>query len=164
MILKLVHDLPDDVHFVPLSRRVGRGLLEFLQVVPQDIGDVETIVTELVANVVTHARSANGRFQVVLEFYAERVLITVIDAGPGFSFRDVPEVGTSRPAITGGERLGGFGLPMIDALSDKLEFRRTDPQGTTVRAEKNLGYVSQRDADDAAAMNNSAGVMTVSNG
>lgn len=155
MILKLSLDLPDDGAFVPLTRQFGRGLLEYLKVIPEDIGDVETIVTELVANVVRHAQSAHGRFQVTLEYYADRVVITVVDAGQGFTASDVPEAGSARPDAGGGERLGGFGLPLLDALSDLLEFTRTDPQGTTVRAEKKLRYETQGDADDAQDMNES---------
>ncbi len=83
--------------YVPLTRQFGRGLLEYLRVVREDIGDVETIATELVANVVRHAQSSEGRFQALLEYYADRVVITVLDAGEGFAFRDVPKVGSPRP-------------------------------------------------------------------
>ena len=135
--------------------------MEFLKVLPVDIGDVETIVGELAANVIRHAHSINGRFQVVLEFYAERVVITVIDSGNGFIFRDVPEIGSPRPDLNGGERLGGYGLPLLDALSDRLEFGRTDPRGTTVRAEKGLRYSTERDADHAEEMNSQDAKVTV---
>jgi len=161
MILKLSLDLPDDVRYVPLTRHFGRGLLEFLTVIPEDIGDVETIINELVTNVIRHAKSENGRFQIGLEFYATLVVITVVDAGDGFTFRDIPEIGSVRPDLNGGERLGGFGLPLLDALTDLLEFRRTDPHGTTVRAEKGLRYASQEDADNADAMNESRGMATI---
>jgi len=162
MILKLSLDLPEDVHFVPLIRQFGRGLLEFLMVVHADISDVETIITELASNVIRHAHSENGRFNIVLEFYADRVLISVIDTGDGFSFRDIPEVGTVRPDFGGGQRYGGFGLPMLDALSDHLDFRRTDPHGTTVCADKHLQYANQHDADKSEAMNQKGVMATVS--
>jgi anti-sigma regulatory factor (Ser/Thr protein kinase) len=161
MILKLSLDLPDDVVYVPLARHFGRSLLEFLNVLPADIGDVETIVGELATNVIRHAHSTNGRFQIVLEFYADRVAITVIDAGDGFAFRDVPEIGSPRADLTGGERIGGFGLPLLDALSDLLEFGRTDPHGTTVRAEKCLRYATDLDEDRADGMNNQNATVTV---
>lgn len=157
MILKLSLDLPDDGAYVPLTRQFGRGLLEYLRVVREDISDVETIVTELVANVVRHAQSADGRFQVLLEYHADRVVITVVDAGHGFAFHDVPEVGSPRPDAGGGERLGGFGLPLLGLMSDQLEFARTDPQGTTVRAEKRLHYETRAASDDADAMDGEGG-------
>ncbi len=152
MILKLSLDLPDDGACIPLIRHFGRGLLEYLKVVAEDIGDVETIVTERIANVVRHAQSDQGRFQVLLEYYADRVVITVVDAGQGFAFCSVPEAGSVRSDGDGGERLGGFGLPLLDALSDKLVFSRTDPHGTTVRAEKRLRYQTQKAADTAGDM------------
>jgi anti-sigma regulatory factor (Ser/Thr protein kinase) len=157
MILKLSLDLPDDGAYIPLARQFGRGLLEYLKVVKEDIGDVETIVTELVANVIRHAQSVDGRFQVLLEYYAERVVIVVVDAGQGFAFRDVPEIGSPRLDMDGGERLGGFGLPLLELMSDLLEFSRTDPHGTTVRAEKRLRYETQEASDDASNMNRTAG-------
>lgn len=157
MILKLSLDLPDDGSYVALTRQFGRGLLEYLQVVPEDIADVETIVTELVANVIRHAQSAAGRFQVLLEYYADHVVVTVVDTGQGFTFRDVPEVGSARPDVDGGERLGGFGLPLLKLMSDKLQFSRTDPHGTTVRAEKHLRCTTQAAADTADDMNQTGG-------
>lgn len=157
MILKLSLDLPDDGAYVPLTRQFGRDLLEYLKVVKEDIGDVETIITELVSNVVRHAQSSDGRFQVLLEYYADRVVIHIVDAGQGFIFRDVPESGSSRPDREGGERLGGFGLPLLEMMSDKLEFSRTDPQGTTVRAEKTLRYETRAAAEVASAMDETGG-------
>jgi diguanylate cyclase (GGDEF)-like protein/putative nucleotidyltransferase with HDIG domain len=157
MILKLALDLPDDGVYVPLTRHFGRVLLEYLKVVRDDIGAVDMIVTELVSNVIRHAHSSSGRFQIVLEYYAQRVDITVIDAGQGFMFRELPEVGTVRPDIDGGMRLGGFGLPLLDSLSDCLEFYRTDPHGTTVCAEKHLRYETQTDSDAADEMSLASG-------
>jgi anti-sigma regulatory factor (Ser/Thr protein kinase) len=60
-ILKLSLDLCEDGAYVPLTRQFGRGQLEYWKVIPEDIGDVETIVTELVANVVCHVQSSDGR-------------------------------------------------------------------------------------------------------
>ena len=161
MILKLSLDLPDDAAYVTLTRQFGRGLLEYLNVIRnvirEDIADVETIVTEPVSNVIRHAKSSDGRFQMLLEYYADHILITIVDAGQGFTFRDVAEVGSPRADLEGGERLGGFGLPLQDALSDRLEFSRTDPQGTTACAEKRLRYEAQGDADDAQDINEEGG-------
>ncbi len=97
MILRLSLDLPEEGAYVSLARQFSRGLLEYLRVVPQDTDDVETIVAELVANVIRHAQSVEGRFQVLLEYHADRAVITVVDVGPGFTFRDVPEIGSPAP-------------------------------------------------------------------
>ena len=104
------------------------------------IDDVETIVAELCANVILHARSKATHFLVTLEYYKPQIIITVADEGDGFAQADVLPAGTSRPGGTGGERYGGYGLSLIEGLSDKLDFAETDPHGTTVRVEKSLRY------------------------
>ncbi len=60
-------------------------------------------------------------------------------------------------ARTGGERLGGFVLPLLEMMADQLDFCRTDPQGTTVRAEKLLRYETQEALDHADDMDNADG-------
>jgi anti-sigma regulatory factor (Ser/Thr protein kinase) len=161
MILRLSLDLPEEGAYVPLARHLGRCLLEYMKVAPEDVSDVETLVTELVANVVRHAHSTEGRFQVALDYFADRVVMTVADAGQGFSFRDVPPVGTARPDFGGGERLGGFGMPLLEALSDRLEFTRTDPHGTTVRAEKRLRYETAESSAAAEGMDEAGALISI---
>jgi anti-sigma regulatory factor (Ser/Thr protein kinase) len=80
-----------------------------------------------------------------------------VDTGEGFAFKDVPEVGSARAdTITGGERIGGFGMGLVRALADKLEFHRTDPHGTTVHASVALHYPSPNDQQKAQALDQSA--------
>ena len=87
-----------------------------------------------------------------------RLVVTVEDKGPGFSFKAVPEVGNLRPDTPAdGERIGGFGLQLIEALADHLEFHRTDPRGTTARAEKRLHYRNAAAAEVAKDMDGTPG-------
>ena len=158
MILKLSMDLPEDQDYMRLTRLLGRTLLEHLQVDEQDVVDLELMLGELCSNVIRHAHTCNGRFHVLLEYYADRVVVIVEDKGPGFSFKAVPEVGTLRPDNqAGGDRIGGFGLQLIESLADRIEFRRTDPHGTTVRAEKRLHYQNPDAAETAIRMDETAG-------
>ena len=158
MILKLSLDLPEDGSYVQITRLLGRTLLEHLKVVEADIGDLELLVGELCTNVIRHSQSGEGRYRVVLEYHADRVELTVEDTGSGFSFKDVPEAGTVRPdSLQGGQRIGGFGMGLVQALADRLEFRRTDPHGTTVRAEVELHYQTEAAAERAARMDDSEG-------
>ena len=158
MILKLSMDLPEDQNYMRLTRLLGRTLLEHLQVDGQDVVDLEVMLGELCSNVIRHAHTCDGRFQVVLEYYADRVVVTVEDKGPGFSFKAIPEVGSRRPDTqAGGERVGGFGLQLIEGLADRLEFRRTDPHGTTVRAEKRLHYATEAAAETAEDLDKTPG-------
>jgi serine/threonine-protein kinase RsbW len=156
MILKLSMYLPEDQDYLRLTRLLGRTLLEYLQADPLDMIDVEMLLGELCSNVVRHARTCNGRFRVTLEYYAHQVVIFVEDTGPGFSFKAVPAVGSVRAETQGdGERIGGFGLQLVEGLADRIEFRRSDPHGTTVRAEKALHYQSQAAAQQALKMDES---------
>lgn len=146
MILKLALDMPEDVGMVQVARLIARTLLSNMNVVASDVGDLELLVGELCTNVVRHAGSDEQRYRVALEFFADHVDLMVEDRGKGFSFKDVPEAGTARPdTITGGERIGGFGMKLVEALADRLEFYRSDSQGTTVCASVNLHYKTPDD-------------------
>ena len=159
MILKLSLDLPEDKAYVRTTRLLSRTLLEDLGARPGDVDDIEVIVSELCTNVVRHAHSDAGRYHVTLEYYHGKVVITVEDTGGGFSPAVVPAPGTRRvdPEAHGGERIGGFGLPLIEAISDRLEFRATqatEPHGLTARAEKAFGYQSRGARDRVEEMDN----------
>ncbi len=158
MILKLSLDLPEDGSYVQITRLLGRTLLEHLKVVEADIDDLELLVGELCTNVIRHARSSEGRYRVILEYHADRAELTVEDRGTGLTFQEVPEAGTERPdSLQGGQRIGGFGMGLVQALADRLEFRHTDPHGTTVRADVQLHYESAAAAEKAARMDASGG-------
>ncbi len=161
MILRLTLELPEDLAYIRLTRILGRALLEHLQAEQTDVDDVETLVGELCTNVLRHAQSHAGRFRVALEYHSDHVAIMVEDRGEGFSFQDVPPAGTSRADFNGGQRLGGFGMQLIQGLSDRLEFHRTDPHGTTVCAEKQLHYRTEKAAEEAAHLNASDGIADV---
>lgn len=150
MILRIVLDLPEDAAYVSMARHISRSVLEHMKVVPIITKDIEFMVGELASNAVRHAPD-NG-YQVEMEYHAEQVFITVTDKGQGFSFADVPPPGTIREDTAEEDRLGGWGLPMVQQLSDRLQFFRTDPHGTTVRAEKKLLYQSNAAAEEADDM------------
>jgi len=163
MILRLSLDLPEDATYVRTTRLLSRCLLDDLNVKRTTTSDVETIVAELCSNVVRHARSKETHFLVTLEYFKPEVVITVTDTGEGFGQKDVLPIGTSRPDFGGGERLGGWGMALLEGLSDKLDFTATDPHGTTVRVEKRLDYETAGDAEEAAVRDQEGGgVVTAS--
>src|ERR687894_1853098 len=105
MILKLSLDLPDDEKHVPVVRRLARALLRDLNVESEDMENAELIIGELCGNVARHARSDAGLYRLSAAFFSDRVVLTVRDRGPGFSFAEVPRVGTLRPdTLAGGTR------------------------------------------------------------
>lgn len=157
MILRLSLDLPEDMTYIRTTRLLSRCLLEDIKVSRDTIADVETIVTELCSNVVRHAQSKETHFLVTLEYYKPQVVITVTDTGDGFSKTDLPPVGSERKDFDGGERMGGFGMVLLEGLSDKVDFTATDWHGTTVRVEKKLHYETQGDAIEATERDKKSG-------
>jgi anti-sigma regulatory factor (Ser/Thr protein kinase) len=164
MILKLTLDLPGDYPYLRLARRIGRTVMEDFKVDRTDVDDVEFVLGELCSNVVRHARTSDGRFVVEFEYGADAVAVNVIDKGIGFSFKDVQPVGATRADFDGSSRIGGFGLDLCRKLADHLEFQRSDKDGTSVRAVKQLHYVSHHDAAEAQALDQASpgGLITVS--
>ncbi|MBC8104610.1 MAG: ATP-binding protein [Cytophagales bacterium] len=138
MILRLSLDLPEDESLTVMVRHLSRTLLETLHVASQDIDDLEYVIGELTANAVRH--SGDDFYTIGLDLYKDKAVVTVTDRGKGFLFEDLPLPGSSRPDEHGEERFGGWGLPLVQKLADRVEFFRTEPQGTTVRAEKQLRY------------------------
>ena len=158
MILKVSLDLPGDGTYLRIARRVGHTLLEDMGVIDQDIADIEFIVGELCTNVVRHAQTLDdGRFIVMLEYHADKVVVIVEDKGVGLPFKDVRKAGSARLDLDGSERLGGFGLELVRKMADQIEFQRSDPHGTTVMAEKSLHYNTALDAQEAELLDQSHG-------
>jgi anti-sigma regulatory factor (Ser/Thr protein kinase) len=138
MILRLSLDLPEDESLTGMVRHLSRTVLGEMHVNHKDIDDLEYVIGELSTNAVRHAEDLS--YSIELELHPDRAVVTVVDRGRGFSFANVPPPGTARIDESGGERIGGWGLPLVQMLADRVEFFRTDPHGTTVRAEKSLNY------------------------
>ena len=137
--MNLVLNLEEDAASVPMARLLGKTMLEKSHVAPETVEAVELIVGELCTNVIRHARSTEGHYRVTFEFDERRVVVTVEDRGDGFLSDDVLPPGTSRSCLgVGQERVGGFGLGLVEAMADRVEFFPAEPQGTLVRAEKRL--------------------------
>lgn len=143
-MIRLTLELPEERPFIRMTRQLGKTLLEELQVAGQDIDEVELIVGELCTNVVRHAHSDDHRFLVALEYGADRMVVSVQDRGPGFAPGSVAPAGTERADFAGNpERIGGYGLHLVEQLADHVEFYKNHPQGMVVRAEKRLNYRGQ---------------------
>jgi two-component sensor histidine kinase len=90
-----------------------------------DAGDAALIVTELATNVVRHAYPLDqpGALDVEIECDGDEAIVTVRDWGRGF--------GNSAAAGL------GFGLRIVEALTEELRIERSD--GTTVATRIALG-------------------------
>lgn len=138
MLFRLSLELPEDDAHIAIARLVARNLLEHLRVDPQDIDDIEVVIGELATNAVRHSKDV--RYRADLEFHSDHVIVTVSDNGSGFVPEEIPPPGTLREDAHGDLRFGGFGLPLVRSLADRVQFLPGEPQGTTVRAEKWLRY------------------------
>ncbi len=139
---RLSLDLPEDVAHLATVRHVAGDLLRSFAVSAQDIDDIKTLVGELATNAVRHAQS-HGGYRLVLELTDDSAVLTVSDTGVGFARACVAAPGTLRPDANGDERVGGWGLPLVELLADHVEYVPQEPRGTTVRAQKRLRPVAQ---------------------
>jgi anti-sigma regulatory factor (Ser/Thr protein kinase) len=135
--------------------------MEDINVCDATISDVENIVTELCSNVVRHSGAAATKYAVTMEFYGQRLVITVVDKGKGFAKEDMPSAGTIRSDGNGGARVGGYGIPLLEGLADKIDFSVSFPHGATVRVEKVLDYKTQKDAANAIEEDKATGAITL---
>ncbi len=110
---------------VLLVRQALSGLAEAVGLDPVALNDISTAVTEASNNVVLHAYEGGegeGPMEVELTMVAEGLDAVVRDHGIGI-----------RPGVTAAEELsGGIGLPVIQALSETVEFRDLPGGGTEV--------------------------------
>jgi anti-sigma regulatory factor (Ser/Thr protein kinase) len=103
MIMRV--NLPRDLAAARLARVWLEEKLAPLDVEPARLGTIELLVTELVTNVVEHTDSAPT---LVVQADGARLLVQVEDGGGG-----MPQVAERDP-----ERLGGWGLQIVDQLAD----------------------------------------------
>ena len=124
-------DIPAESRFVATARNfVADAARHGGWMDDQRLDDLRLVVSETVTNAL-HAQATSRvdeLIRVVAAVYADRIEIEVTDSAGGFEPPD------EAPALPGPDlrREGGFGLPLIEALSDEASFTRT-PSGTRVR-------------------------------
>ena len=107
----------------PEAARRARTQLDRLRGHFQDsaLDVVRLLVTELVTNSIRHG-SPRDEVDLEVDVYANAVRVEVTDSGPGFELEQPPRPHDDRP--------GGWGLCLIDRLSDRWGVDRGD--GTRV--------------------------------
>jgi serine/threonine-protein kinase RsbW len=95
------------------------------------VRDVKLCLSEAVTNSVQHAYNAGheGIVEVSVRNVGDELEVVVVDQGTGFK-------PPSNPA-------GGFGLPLIDRLTDRCAVRRTGGGGTKVEMVFDVGGKKQ---------------------
>lgn len=111
---------------VALVRQTLSGLAEAIGLDPPELNDINTALSEACNNVVLHAYDGQeGPLAVEVRVSRSTLEIVVRDRGSGMR----PRASTSEPAD------GGIGLPVIQALAQRVEVRDLEGDGTEVRME-----------------------------
>ncbi len=101
------------------------------------LGDLKLALTEACTNSVRHAYDASGgAVSIAYELYRDRLVVEVVDEGPGF----VPDGRQADDELSE----GGLGIAIIEALTDELEITRGDRGGSRLRFVKRLGECTGR--------------------
>ena len=100
--------LPPNVSAPAFARRTVHDLLGSLP--PPLLAQVSLVASELVTNVLRHCSATDPAATLALALAADRVTLTVTDAGSGFDPCDRPSSGGAA---------GGWGLRVVDAIADR---------------------------------------------
>jgi serine/threonine-protein kinase RsbW len=108
---------------VSVIRELLSGVAEALDIAASQLNDIKTAVSEAANNVVLHAYDgAAGPLVLEVLVQTDAVVITVRDAGGGIRPHPVPD----------DDVIQGIGLAVIQALTQRVEFRGAAESGTEV--------------------------------
>jgi anti-sigma regulatory factor (Ser/Thr protein kinase) len=146
--------LPNTTAGASLARRQFIRFIEHFRLRREVVADIETVIGEALANAAEHGYKRHGTIRVEALLREEYLEASVSDDGPGFFLRgpisvDHPPAHSPR----------GFGLFLIRALVEELEFR---DDGKTVWFRKRLGtagVVTMSQESDPGAESNPASNM-----
>ncbi len=97
--------------------------------------NLELIVYEACSNVIRHAypHQEQGKLELKLWLGSKKIIMHIVDFGPGFSPHEIPEPDPTNP------QNGGMGLLIIKNIVDHLEYSSNmDFSGNTLQLEKKL--------------------------
>jgi serine/threonine-protein kinase RsbW len=116
-------ELPSIPENLTLVRGMLGGVAELLGMDPELLDDLKTAVSEAANNVVMHAYDGEpGPLKVKVFVTGDGIEVLVRDEGVGMS--DLAPVD---------DRLQGVGMPVMQALAQRADFRRGERGGTEVR-------------------------------
>jgi serine/threonine-protein kinase RsbW len=120
-------DLPSILGYEKIARGAAQGLAEQIELTPDRIEDLKTVVAEVCMNAIEHGNNFDQAFSVtvVMTITPEKLDVRVTDAG----CQPVPD---PLPAPGGGE-MRGWGMFLIKNLVDEMEITRLPDGGNQVR-------------------------------
>lgn len=125
--------IPAKPEYITLVRLALSGLSRFRPLDEETLGDLKLAVTEACSNSVRHGYDGgDGTVLISYELQPDRLVVEVVDDGPGFD----PEGARER-----GEDLaeGGLGIAIIRSIVDEFEAgRRPEGGGSRLRFVKFL--------------------------
>jgi anti-sigma regulatory factor (Ser/Thr protein kinase) len=104
---------------VPVARHGLNRWLRTVGVGEEQRDEFAMVVTEMVANAVEASPTPTSEIEVIARRDADQVVLVVSDQGWGFQL-------DGRPELPPAAALRGRGLPIIDALTDRIDVYRAD--------------------------------------
>jgi serine/threonine-protein kinase RsbW len=126
--------IPAKPEYITLVRLALSGLSRLRPLDEETLGDLKLAVTEACSNSVRHGygNGLEGTVQVSYELQPDRLVVEVVDDGPGFDPDSAREAG-------GELTEGGLGLAIIRAVADEFEAgERPEGGGSRLRFVKFL--------------------------
>jgi serine/threonine-protein kinase RsbW len=126
--------IPAKPEYITLVRLALSGLSRLRPLDEETLGDLKLAVTEACSNSVRHGyrNGKEGTVQVSYELQPDRLVVEVVDDGPGFDFES--------PRDPRGELTeGGLGIEIIRSIADEFEAgERPEGGGSRLRFVKFL--------------------------
>lgn len=108
--------IPAKAEYITLVRLALSGLSRLRPLSEEVLGDLKLAVTEACSNSVRHGYGDKGEgvVEVLYELQPDRLVVEVIDQGPGFDAQKDPQTEEELAE-------GGLGIEIIKAVSDEFE-------------------------------------------
>ena len=113
-------DIPVESEAPAIAREAIAAALSEVPIAEHRIEDLRLLTSEVVTNAVRHAGLTQADvIAVAVDVSERRVRVEVADEGPGFDPSELPE-----PSL---ERVGGWGLYLVEQLADRWGVIRDEP-------------------------------------